>query len=614
MSGTNSDMDVGVSRDAVSATTLPTWGTMTAEERANPQYLGEIEKLYKKRIDSTKADDERSDLLNSLAQITEGRQAALRTAETRVKDIEKELDRVDKADKSEARLLRYKGFVRKHEIYYVATEHVFMQYFPDRGDWCQLRPEALYMQYSISYGDDMEAFQKALADLGRKKMTVECSFYPKPDRVLNLMRRDHWLKPTSGEPHYAFNLLTRSLGNGKDENTSHIEQVVYWKYTHPEEYRLPCLVIYGEGGAGKNTFVKEVLGTIFGAHQVLVADADKTLGQFNGLIQGKTVVMIDEAVADKINSERLKRMVGNRTIDINPKYGKQGEHDNTPLYFAGGNDTTGAILLAGDATDRRWSILKVDKSIIQRLADDKGIGFDEALKEYDSIKHIYTSPTEVAKWLNYIIKKWEHLTSAPVGLHHEDYRQLLDTQKSPFEDILEMVFIEDDSFDYIDGGSLYELYKEFSQVVNPAARGVLGRNKFLGKAEEWVRRKALPIERGQVKIVLGEDIKKQSSTTGFYRLPGHRVFRGNKDKYKKALGRTPFWERARVEPRLALVDPAQALEGVENVGDLDKLQRLQAREKEKAEARRQKSRKKISDEPAKKRQVPPNALKILEKM
>jgi predicted P-loop ATPase len=160
------------------------------------------------------------------------------------------------------------------------------------------------------------------------------------------------------------------------------------------------LIIYGEGGVGKNTFVKEVLGTIFGPHQVLVADAEKTLGQFNGLIQGKTVVMIDEAIAEKVNVERLRRTVGNRTVDVNPKYGKQGEHDNTALYLAGGNDSSGPILLAGDATDRRWSIIRVEKSIIQRLADDRKCSFDEALELYKLMEHVYTDKEEVAKWLN----------------------------------------------------------------------------------------------------------------------------------------------------------------------------------------------------------------------
>jgi hypothetical protein len=466
----------------------------------------------------------------------------------------KQLKQMEEDEDWEMQVQLYLAILKANEIYYVASEHLYYQ-------WERMCKEAVIIQHSVWGDGAFTAFDEALNQLNRKKMSVECSFFPKPDRVLNLMRRDHWLKPQEGEPHYAFDLLTMSLGNGKKKNMDHIEQVVYWKYTHPDEFRLPCLVIYGEGGAGKNTFVKEVLGTIFGPHQVLIADADKALGQFNGLVQGKTVVMIDEAVADKVNAERLKRTVGNRTIDVNPKYGKQGEHDNTPLYFAGGNDRSGAILLANDATDRRWSILRVDKSIIQHLAEDKVISFDDALVEYDKLKHAYSDPDEVAKWLNYLIERWQHLEMPPVGLHDDDYQKLIEVQKSPMDEVFEIVFLRDD-FEYIDGSTLHKLYQRYAKEVNPSLRGLLGKNKLLEQARLWNDRRKTGIEWGKVKTVSRWDRNQLTTTTAFFYGSSSKVFTDNREIYLPPEDCLPYWEAIKREKVVQAVKPPSTPETV----------------------------------------------------
>jgi hypothetical protein len=528
------------------------WADMSPSERQNIRYLREQLGRYETALELENSPDIRETLEQNYRLIEH--QVTNLKVELRKKldKKSKELAELDEESDKHAKLVEYyHEFLAEHEIYYVASEHLYMEYFSDTGKWEQLRPEALHKQYAIRGTEFLAAFDDAMGELERKKMSVECSFFDKPERILNLMRRDHWLKPIEGEPHAAFHLLIKSLGNNKPENMDHIEQLVYWKYVHPEEYRLPCLVIYGEGGVGKNTFVKEVLGTLFGSHQVLVADAEKTIGQFNGMIQGKTVVMIDEAIADKVNAERLKRTVGNRTVDINPKYGKQGEHDNTPLYLAGGNDNSGAILLAGDATDRRWSIIKVEKSIIQRLAEDQQIPFDQALVEYKRMEHVYTTPEEVAKWLHYLIAKWSHLEMPPVGLHAEDYHELLETQKSPFEELMEIVFGQED-FEHIEGSILYQLYQEFVKATNPAARGVMGRNKFYANVRTWNDKNNTGVKWGPVKITSGRDSTLTSAKV-FYQDEGRKTFTDNNGMYLSGPETIPYWERVNRMERVKLV-------------------------------------------------------------
>jgi hypothetical protein len=290
-----------------------------------------------------------------------------------------------------------------------------------------------------------------------------------------------------------------------------------------------------------------------------VADAEKTLGQFNGLIQGKTVVMIDEAIAEKINVERLKRTVGNRTVDVNPKYGKQGEHDNTAMYLAGGNDNSGPILLAGDATDRRWSIIKVEKSIIQRLADDRKCSFDEALEFYKLMEHVYTDKDEVAKWLNYLIEKWQHLEMPPSGLHKEAYQELRSVQKTAFEELMELVFVYDKEFQHISGPDLFDLYKAFSAETNPAARGVMQRNKFYSQARTWVERNTQGIAWGQLKIrTPGAHVV--TTSNGFHKVNSGKTFTGNHEKYIVEEKETPFWVAVTQEDMLLMIPGRKEVE------------------------------------------------------
>jgi hypothetical protein len=85
-----------------------------------------------------------------------------------------------------------------------------------------------------------------------------------PSDMLNLLDRSDWLQPDVGAYHWIFDVLVQSLGGNKAENIDHLQCVLAYKYLHPEAYTLPCLMIHGEGGVGKNLLVNHVLGIIFG--------------------------------------------------------------------------------------------------------------------------------------------------------------------------------------------------------------------------------------------------------------------------------------------------------------------------------------------------------------
>ena len=76
-------------------------------------------------------------------------------------------------------------------------------------------------------------------------------------------------------------------------------------------------MFFGEGGTGKNTLVDRVLYTLF-ARQTVSADAHKVLGKFNKIIQGKTVVMINEIKAEDVDPNALKGLLQQERIPMEP--------------------------------------------------------------------------------------------------------------------------------------------------------------------------------------------------------------------------------------------------------------------------------------------------------
>jgi predicted P-loop ATPase len=217
-----------------------------------------------------------------------------------------------------------------------------------------------------------------LGERGALRKTVCISAKSQPEYVLNKFRKDHWLQPSKGEYHEIFDLFIRSLGDDKQENMTHIKTVVAWKYLHPEDYSLPCLVIFGQGGAGKTSFVTTLLSTIFGRHQT-IAIQQESMKNFNGIVAGKIAVSLEESVWDKADKNHLKTIIGQRTVMVNEKYGRQYDADNISLYVCGGNGALGAAKLGRDQSDRRFSILKVTRSIIDHVMEVKSLNRDDAI-------------------------------------------------------------------------------------------------------------------------------------------------------------------------------------------------------------------------------------------
>lgn len=409
--------------------------------------------------------------------------------------IEKDELEVEKAEEAAAfadsNIADFTAEILKDDVYHIATTGNFIYYRESSKSWKTVATGPYF---------DNRAIGKKLRDLyfecivtaGRAKDDVVYSFDPKlPNSTLNLMdkAKNEWLEPEDGDVNPWISLLIKSVSNGDQAIVDHIEQVVAWKYLHPEDYQLCALVFFGPGGAGKNEFVTKVLGGIFTSPQVLVCTYNDAFGNFSGERLGKTVVMVDEASADKAKTDQLKSIVGNENIFLNAKFGKQGAVANTPMYVIAGNDRTGSLLLDGSAADRRWSIIRQEKDAYDRTKEEFNVATkEEAGEMYKANAHIaLDDPKEIAKWLGHIIVKWGNKTTRPDPIHGEVYDQTIVNQQAPHYDFATKVFSHSE-FNFISNDTFYAGYKKYLAVNHPSHKPAQIKN-VIADIDHWLPKK-----------------------------------------------------------------------------------------------------------------------------
>lgn len=352
------------------------------------------------------------------------------------------------------------------------------------SDWKFIRPEAMRPYCPVWDATFATAIREKQSERGWLHVDITYSFRQNihPD-IFNLMDTAGWVQPGCGDHNWIFDVLMRSLGSGKAENISHVEHVILHKYLHPECYLLPCLLIHGEGGVGKNLLVDKVLHTMFDG-QTVSATNENITGQFNSLAKGRTVVMINESVSDKADTSTLKDMLHKERLVINEKGIAQYEIDNTPLYIIASNEHEGGVYLDRNDADRRYSVLRCErgKTLNHWIAEHNGWTLDQARTWMQAEgHHICGDRDEVGKWLNYLIEKYRDY-GQPVALHGADYAALMDVQKKMEERLVEAVFLDPD-FTHIEKQVLYQGYTALCRVSNTRP---LSDKKFYKRVEDWL--------------------------------------------------------------------------------------------------------------------------------
>jgi hypothetical protein len=183
-------------------------------------------------------------------------------------------------------------------------------YFLQRADgaWFAVRPGHLKGHFpEWSQSKFRVAVTMRLQERGWTYNDVTYTFLPNlPSDMLNLLDRSGWLQPATGDCHWLFDVLVQSLGGNKIENMEHIKHVLAYKYLHPEAYTLPCLMIHGEGGVGKNVLVNHVLGIIFDGQTTSTASAN-VIGNFNSTLKGKACLGTPRSPSTRRTSRNMTR-------------------------------------------------------------------------------------------------------------------------------------------------------------------------------------------------------------------------------------------------------------------------------------------------------------------
>jgi hypothetical protein len=334
---------------------------------------------------------------------------------------------------------------------------------PDNGEWIFVKPSTLQDHIpEFCHSKFKAAVLHVMAERGMCYNRMTSSYKEQPKDTFNLLNRDRWVQPAPDtDCHWLFHVMIQSLGGNKPENMAHLEHCIAWKYWEPKDsWKLPCIVLHGQGGVGKNMMVEAILGTLF-AGQTTCALKKNIVGDFNGLIVGKAVVLIDEGAEG--SSNEMKATVGNEVLTINPKQINQYKVENTAWYWVSSNKREGGIWLDRTAADRRYSVLKVDKTLPYWICRHNGITdpTPEQLREARNWcltegEKIARDPGEVAKWISHLLVT--HVDKGlPQELHGKDFDELMGLQEPLHEQMIRAIFNEP-GFTHIERPFLNECY------------------------------------------------------------------------------------------------------------------------------------------------------------
>src|SRR5690348_11619878 len=125
-------------------------------------------------------------------------------------------------------------FVAEHpRLFFVARNNWYGEWA--HGEWHWMTERALTTNYAdvMTIQHFPKAFKVEMQRAGRCFYDCVHAFSEVPGK-LNLLVRDNWLKPRTGEHHFLFDRLMQSIGGGKDENVEHLERCIAYKVEHPD--------------------------------------------------------------------------------------------------------------------------------------------------------------------------------------------------------------------------------------------------------------------------------------------------------------------------------------------------------------------------------------------
>tara|TARA_R110002020_G_scaffold35229_1_gene106420 strand:- start:608 stop:1423 length:816 start_codon:yes stop_codon:yes gene_type:complete len=117
----------------------------------------------------------------------------------------------------------------------------------------------------------------------------------------------------------------------------------------PEERIIATPVLKSAHGVGKGFLVETLLSNLIGKQSVAVCGLKDVVGDFNDIVQGKTLLLIDEVYkSKKSTTDALKSFQGNSTIPLKRKHKPTITIDNYINFIVTSNSHVPLILEKGD--------------------------------------------------------------------------------------------------------------------------------------------------------------------------------------------------------------------------------------------------------------------------
>ena len=372
---------------------------------------------------------------------------------------------------------------------YVTTEEFFYKKNND-GSWLRLKEKGFRVRENLS---PAIAFQHVL-DLMRANGNIYddtiYTFDVPPPRTLNLMSIDHWGADTSEEtdstPHEFFSILEDSLSSQRPDVKFFLRHCLHHKILFPEDQNLPSINFYGVGGGGKNLWTDVILPTFFKTG-CLTVDQKDVLGNFNASLYGKLITHVEELQHEKHLTSRMKQMIGNRTVNITRKGQDTFTTPATAWIITSRNGNKIGINLEGNGVDRRYSPIRLTKTLVEVVSEAKNMDTSEA-KEYieEMANTVCRNGIEVSKYIEDILEDESIPDTCPKAFHGEDYIEGLNANATIFEDICVGTFHNE--FDYIPVTDMYEAYKQNIQE-NADEAYPMSFMKFTTEVSRWIQQR-----------------------------------------------------------------------------------------------------------------------------
>lgn len=136
------------------------------------------------------------------------------------------------------------------------------------------------------------------------------------------------------------------------EERAYFTRWMAWTVRYPHRRLIVTPLLRSDHGTGKGFFVECMMSGLLGKHSVANTSLKSVVGDFNEVLEGKTLVVIDELYKNgEATANALKSIQGNSTFTLNRKYQPIVSIDNYINFIITSNDL---VPLDLETEDRRF--------------------------------------------------------------------------------------------------------------------------------------------------------------------------------------------------------------------------------------------------------------------